>query len=98
MMNRLTWGNWSNRYRKLLDILNKPNSEIAQQMRLVNPKYILRQHLAQVAIDRSQQGDDSEVQKLQSILSKPFDEQPEFEAYASLPPDWAQGLEVSCSS
>ncbi len=98
MMNRLTWGNWSNRYRKLLDILNKPNSEIAQQMRLVNPKYILRQHLAQVAIDRSQQGDDSEVQKLQSILSIPFDEQPEFEAYASLPPDWAQGLEVSCSS
>ena len=63
-----------------------------------NPKYVLRNHLAQIAIEKAQAGDFSEVQKLQQILRRPFDEQPEHEAYAALPPDWAQRLEISCSS
>jgi uncharacterized protein YdiU (UPF0061 family) len=64
----------------------------------VNPKYILRNYLAQVAIEKAQNGDFSEVDKLLAVLERPFDEQPENEAYAALPPDWASHLEVSCSS
>ena len=63
-----------------------------------NPKYVLRNHLAQIAIEKAQAGDFSEVQKLHQILRQPFAEQPEHEAYAALPPDWAQQLEISCSS
>ena len=63
-----------------------------------NPKYVLRNHLAQIAIEKAQAGDFSEVQKLHQILRQPFAEQPEHEAYAALPPDWARQLEISCSS
>jgi uncharacterized protein YdiU (UPF0061 family) len=67
-------------------------------MARINPKYVLRNYLAQAAIEKAQNGDFSEVHKLLGILELPFDEQPEHEAYAALPPDWASHLEVSCSS
>jgi serine/tyrosine/threonine adenylyltransferase len=68
-------------------------------MRRVNPKYILRNHLAEVAIRRAADSRDySEVNRLHALLTRPFDEQPEFEAYAAEPPDWARKIEVSCSS
>ena len=67
-------------------------------MRAANPKYVLRNWLAEVAIRKAQDKDFSEVEHLLACLRRPFDEQPEFEHYAALPPDWANGLEVSCSS
>ncbi|MGA2550863.1 MAG: protein adenylyltransferase SelO [Burkholderiaceae bacterium] len=67
-------------------------------MNAVNPKYVLRNYLAEVAIQRAREHDFSEVQKLLRVLENPFDEQPEHEHYAALPPDWASQLEVSCSS
>ncbi len=69
-----------------------------QRMNLVNPKYILRNYLAQNAIAAAQQGDYSLVQTLHKVLLNPFDEQPEFSEYANLPPDWGKKLEISCSS
>jgi uncharacterized protein YdiU (UPF0061 family) len=59
---------------------------------------VLRNYLAEVAIRKAAQKDFSGVQKLLNILRRPFDEQPENESYAALPPDWASGIEVSCSS
>lgn len=67
-------------------------------MNAVNPKYILRNHLAQAAIEQAEAGDASEVLRLQQILARPFAEQPEYEAYADLPPEWASGIQLSCSS
>jgi serine/tyrosine/threonine adenylyltransferase len=70
-------------------------------MRQVNPKYILRNHLAEAAIRQAREGDFAEVNRLLKVLQRPFDEQseqPESEADAGFPPDWAQHLEVSCSS
>jgi uncharacterized protein YdiU (UPF0061 family) len=67
-------------------------------MRAANPKYVLRNWLAEGAIRKAQEGDFSEVGRLLDCLRHPFAEQPEFEQYAALPPDWASGLEVSCSS
>ena len=69
-----------------------------QAMDQVNPKYILRNHLAQIAIEKAQKKDFSEVTKLLTILSNPFDEQPEHEAYALAPPPDLNSIEVSCSS
>jgi uncharacterized protein YdiU (UPF0061 family) len=67
-------------------------------MRAVNPKYILRNYLAQQAIERAQEGDYSEVARLLRVLSRPFDEHPGDEALAGLPPAWAGRISVSCSS
>lgn len=68
------------------------------QMRLVNPRYILRNYLAQAAIDKAEQGDFSEVERLAQLLRCPFDDQPTMSHYANLPPDWGKKMEISCSS
>ena len=67
-------------------------------MDLINPKYILRNHLAQVAIDKAKQHDFSEINTLLEILSKPYDEQSAHEQYAIPPPPDFEKVEVSCSS
>ena len=67
-------------------------------MQAVNPKYILRNYLAQIAIDKAEQGDYSEIDILLKLLQQPHAEHPEFERYANTPPDWGQHLEISCSS
>jgi uncharacterized protein YdiU (UPF0061 family) len=65
----------------------------------VNPKYILRNYLAEIAIRKAiQEQDYSEIDCLLNLLHSPFDEQPSMEHYAAEPPDWARQIEVSCSS
>ncbi len=67
-------------------------------MRAVNPRYVLRNYLAQEAIVAAEQGDYAPVRALHEVLTRPFEEQPGKEHYAKRPPDWAHTLEVSCSS
>ncbi|SFV76733.1 Selenoprotein O and cysteine-containing homologs [hydrothermal vent metagenome] len=68
-------------------------------MNSVNPKYILRNYLAEIAIRKAEDEQDySEIDVLFNLLRKPFDEHQGFEAYTQEAPDWARGLEVSCSS
>ncbi|MCE0462983.1 protein adenylyltransferase SelO [Pseudomonas uvaldensis] len=68
------------------------------RMHAVNPLYILRNYLAQNAIDAAESGDYDEVRRLHSVLSNPFEEQPGMDAYAQRPPEWGKHLEISCSS
>lgn len=89
---------WSVEYRQRLRAEGSIDAERKRAMDRVNPKFVLRNHLAQVAIEKAQQKDFSEVNRLLQILQHPFDEQPDNEAYAALPPDWAAGISVSCSS
>jgi uncharacterized protein YdiU (UPF0061 family) len=89
---------WAVQYRSRLQAENSVDTIRAQAMNQVNPKYVLRNYLAQVAIEKAQNKDFTEVDKLLTVLERPFDEQPEHEQYAALPPDWASHLEVSCSS
>ena len=89
---------WALRYRQRLLSENSNDAERAARMNRVNPKYVLRNHLAENAIVRARDGDFSEVARLERLLQRPFDEQPEHEADAGFPPDWASHLEVSCSS
>ncbi|ABZ78523.1 protein of unknown function UPF0061 [Shewanella halifaxensis HAW-EB4] len=63
-----------------------------------NPKYILRNYLAQEAIIGVEEGNLAPLQQLQQVLQNPFDEQLEFDDLAKRPPDWGQGLIMSCSS
>ena len=89
---------WAASYRARLLAEHSVDAERKLAMDAVNPKYVLRNYLAQVAIDKAVAKDYSEIAKLLAILEKPFDEQPEHDSYAALPPDWASHLEVSCSS
>lgn len=88
----------------LTDYLTRLKAESSQDhsrkiaMDLINPKYILRNHLAQVAIDKAKHHDFSEIKTLLEILSKPYDEQSEHERYAMPPPPDLEKVEVSCSS
>ncbi len=63
-----------------------------------NPKYVLRNHLGEEAIQKAKAKDFSMVRDLLAVLERPFDEHPAFEAWAGFPPDWASGIEISCSS
>jgi uncharacterized protein YdiU (UPF0061 family) len=90
---------WATRYAAALRQQGSLDAERGKAMREVNPKYILRNHLAEIAIRRAtDERDYTEVNRLHALLSRPFDEQPEYEAYAAEPPDWARKIEVSCSS
>ncbi|MEP6875646.1 MAG: protein adenylyltransferase SelO [Burkholderiales bacterium] len=70
------------------------------RMNRVNPMFVLRNHLADVAIREAQAGHFGEVQRLLKVLERPFDESDAAtrERYAGFPPEWAQSIEVSCSS
>lgn len=89
---------WLAEYRQRLGQEHSDDTARKQNMDRVNPKYVLRNYLAQVAIDKAQQKDFSEVERLLTLLQRPYDEQPEHDEYAQLPPEWAAGIEVSCSS
>ncbi|MBL8289669.1 MAG: YdiU family protein [Rubrivivax sp.] len=89
---------WAARYAERLRSEGRNDAERAAAMNRANPKFVLRNHLAETAIRRAREGDFTEVQRLHALLERPFDEQPGNEADAALPPDWATQLEVSCSS
>ena len=89
---------WAGRYAERLRQEGSIDSKRREAMNRVNPKYILRNYLAQQAIDQAEAGDYSEIETLHCILQRPFDEQPDYEAYADAPPDWGKTLEISCSS
>jgi uncharacterized protein YdiU (UPF0061 family) len=93
---------WVVDYRARLAAEGSDDAERAARMNRVNPKFVLRNHLAESAI-RKARGDDGprdfgEVARLLDCLRRPYDEQPGYEAYAAPPPDWAAGLALSCSS
>ncbi len=89
---------WLTKYGLRLAQEGVPSPERQARMRGVNPKYVLRNYLAQLAIERAEEGDFSEIERLLTVLRQPYAEQPEAARYAEPPPDWGRRLEVSCSS
>jgi hypothetical protein len=89
---------WAARYRDRLQDEQSHDDERRRRMDQVNPRYILRNYLAQGAIEKAQQKDYSEIERLLQLLHDPFTEQPGMERYAAAPPNWGKHLSVSCSS
>jgi uncharacterized protein YdiU (UPF0061 family) len=97
-IDRAAFDAWAVRYAQRLCDERSIDDERRPRMKLVNPKFVLRNHLAEQAIRRAQDGDFAETQRLLGVLQRPYDEQPEHEIDAGFAPDWAQALQVSCSS
>ncbi|MFA7670299.1 MAG: protein adenylyltransferase SelO family protein, partial [Burkholderiaceae bacterium] len=89
---------WLGRYRQRLGRQSVSNDERESSMLRANPLYVLRNHLAQGAIDAAQKGDAGEINTLLELLRDPYTERPGREHYAQQAPEWAERLEVSCSS
>jgi uncharacterized protein YdiU (UPF0061 family) len=89
---------WLVQYRERLALESNSDAERTAQMNRVNPKFILRNHLAQRAIEMAEQDDFTEVNRLHLILSRPFDEQPAFAQYALAPLPDEVVADLSCSS
>jgi uncharacterized protein YdiU (UPF0061 family) len=99
IIDREEFDEWAVKYRERLQSETRPAAERAAAMNRVNPKYVLRNHLVEIAIRKARDEKDySEVDRLFRCLQRPFDEQSEFDAYAAFPPEWASELSVSCSS
>ena len=81
---------WARRYAGQVRAEGVPEQERRIRMNSVNPKYVLRNYLAQLAIDRAEQNDYGLVNELLEVLRRPYDEQPDKETFAAKRPDWAR--------
>jgi uncharacterized protein YdiU (UPF0061 family) len=97
-----SWQDWLNRYAARLQAENEPVETRRNRMNAVNPKFVLRNYLAQEAINLAEQGNFSRVNELLEVMRNPYDEQPGREAFAEKRPDWARHQPgcsmLSCSS
>ncbi|QDA61460.1 protein adenylyltransferase SelO [Hymenobacter jejuensis] len=93
---------WLARYAQRLRQETAGPEAIRESMLSANPKYVLRNYLAQKAIDAAATGDLSYLNTLMQVLKTPFAEQPEHEEFAAKRPEWARHkpgcATLSCSS
>ena len=90
------WDAWLPMYLQRLE--KQEAATTAKAMLNTNPKFVLRNHLGEAAINQAKMGDFSGVQTLFKLLSSPFDEHPGHDDFAAFPPDWASSISISCSS
>ena len=90
------WKQWFANYAKRLEDETTSAEERQQQMNKVNPKYVLRNYMAQLAIDKADKGDTSLLEEMYLLLKEPYSEQPKLEHWFAKRPEWARH-KVGCS-
>jgi len=90
------WETWFKAYDSKLQNETLTDVERQTKMNAVNPKYVLRNYMAQLAIDKADGGDFSLVEELFQVLKSPYEEQPQNEQWFAKRPDWARH-KVGCS-
>jgi len=98
---RPRWAAWVRRYAARVAADGRPDGERRAAMDAANPAYVLRNYMAQVAIEAAEAGDNTELERLRVVLADPYTEQAGAEGYTAPPPSWAGRRGVcmnSCSS
>ncbi len=90
------WKDWMGKYLARLQKETATDAERKAKMDTVNPKYVLRNYMAQVAIDAADEGNYTVIEELHALLKKPYDEQMEMEKWFVKRPEWAR-TKVGCS-
>lgn len=90
------WEEWLMHYGNRIGENTISTQERSYLMHSSNPKYVLRNYMAQLAIDAADEGDYSLVDELFELLKRPYDEQPEMEKWFAKRPSWADH-KVGCS-
>jgi len=91
-----SWNIWLVQYINRLEKEKLGDKERSKRMNEVNPKYVLRNYISQLAINEAEKGDFSLVDEIYQLLLKPYDEQPENEKWFARRPEWARH-KVGCS-
>jgi len=93
---------WLRQYTARVRQEGRPDSVRREEMNASNPKYVMRNYLAQLAIDKAEEGDGTKVEELLDVMRKPYDDQPGREEFAAKRPEWARHRPgcsmLSCSS
>lgn len=97
-IDRTAFDSWYHSYRQRLQTENIDDAARQQAMKQSNPRIILRNYLAQQAIEKAEKDDISALAQLHQALRDPYSDGPQHDAMAALPPDWGKHLEISCSS
>ena len=90
------WNTWFTFYRNRLKKERLSDEARKEKMNNVNPKYVLRNYMAQLAIESADKGNYSLIEELYQLLKKPYDEQPDNEKWFVKRPEWARH-KVGCS-
>ena len=90
------WNEWATVYNDRLSRESRIETARHITMNAVNPKYVLRNYMAQLAIDEANQGNYDLVKELYQLLKQPYTEQPESEKWFAKRPEWARN-KVGCS-
>lgn len=90
------WSTWFQRYAERLEQEEISSEKRMESMNLVNPKYVLRNYMAQLAIDEADKGNYELIDELFQLLKKPYSDQPENEKWFAKRPEWARH-KVGCS-
>ena len=90
------WESWFQKYEKRLHEETLDARLRKEKMNAYNPKYVLRNYMAQMAIDEANKGDYSLIDELFDVLKHPYDEQPEYQKWFAKRPEWARH-KVGCS-
>lgn len=90
------WKEWLSKYIDRIDMEAQSDAKRRALMNAVNPKYILRNYMAQLAIDAADKGDYGLIEELHQALKHPYAEQPQYEKWFTKRPEWARH-KVGCS-
>lgn len=89
---------WLKKYDARLSLESASDEDRSQRMKQTNPKYILRNYIAQEVIEDVEKGNSDKLNAWLEVLYRPFDEHEAFESYARPTPPEHKDYEVSCSS